>query len=105
MQADLLHVKLVLSISFPAGKVILVSLQLLPLLLHASLHLLLLLLHSLKHLHIRISHYTDRKKTEGREGQAREFCVTERPDRSSLCHMRPLCTHQHNVLTASQLNR
>lgn len=52
MQADLLHVKLAVSISFPAGEVILVSLQLLPLLLHASLHLLLLLLHPLKHLHI-----------------------------------------------------
>ena len=53
LPADLLHVKLTLSIGFPAGEVILISLQLLPLLLHASLHLLLLLLHPLKHLHIR----------------------------------------------------
>ena len=89
MQADLLHVKLALSISFPAGEVILVSLQLLPLLLHASLHLLFLLLHPLKHLHITNVYLVITpgvtKKEKRRQEKAREFCAIECPDGRLHC--------------------
>ena len=75
-KADLLHVKLALGISFPAGKVILISLQLLPLLLHASLGLLILLLHPLKHLRIRnfylVITLRVRKKEKTRQEKRRE---------------------------------